>query len=371
VSADAGIRVVVPGGAYDVLVAPGLLDETGDIVRRRSRAQRCAVITDDVVGPMYADRTVASLQAAGVGTLVITVPAGEASKDWAHAGNVLEALSEAGLGRDSIVVALGGGVVGDLAGFCAATYLRGVPVAQLPTTLLAQTDSAVGGKTGVDLPRGKNLAGAFWQPFVVLSDTAVLESLPAKEWASGSAEVGKSAVLGSSEALAGLESDAAAVLAREPRAVERAVRMAATFKARVVSGDERESADRECLNYGHTLAHALERELGYGTITHGAAVAEGIRFAAHLAERVLGTDPAWTRRQECLLESLGLAPLPRVSDPERLVSAMRSDKKVRAGHLRFVLLTAPGAWQVEPVEDGVLLSALQEWCRRRDEGGPT
>ena len=226
---------------------------------------------------------------------MIEVPAGEATKDWEHAGRVLEALSEAGLGRDSLVVALGGGVVGDLAGFCAATYLRGVPVVQVPTTLLAQTDSAIGGKTGVDLPRGKNLAGAFWQPFLVASDTSVLGTLPEQEWASGLAEVAKSGALDSADSLAGLESDVADVLSREPGAVQRAVRMAASFKARVVSGDEREAADRECLNYGHTLAHALERELGYGTITHGAAVAEGMRFAARLAERVLGTDPAWTQ----------------------------------------------------------------------------
>lgn len=370
-SASTDIRVRVPGGSYDVLVGAGLLDRIGDMVRQRSRTERCALVTDEAVGPLYAARAVVSLRAAGIGAFVITVPAGEATKDWAHAGRVLEQLSEAGLGRDAVVVALGGGVVGDLAGFCAATYLRGVPFVQVPTTLLAQTDSAIGGKTGVDLPRGKNLAGAFWQPFLVASDTAVLATLPAREWASGLAEVAKSAVLDSADALVGLESDAADVRTRAADAVERAVRMAASFKARVVSGDEREAADRECLNYGHTLAHALEREFGYGTITHGAAVADGMRFAARLAERVLGTDPAWTKRQERLLGALGLPPAERACGAQQLLDAMRSDKKVRAGRVRFVLATAPGAWQVQPVDEGVLLSVLQDWCTPRDGGGPT
>jgi len=349
--------------SYRVIVERGALSRLGAEVRAVSPAVRCALITDTVVGPLLAASAVDSLIAAGIGPVVIGVPAGESSKSWETAGRLLEALSEAGLGRDSIVVALGGGVVGDLAGFVAATYLRGIPVVQVPTTLLAQSDSAIGGKTGVDLPRGKNLAGAFWQPALVISDPDVLATLPQREWLSGLAEVAKSAALDGGDVFAALEADAADLVAREAGATMRAVVMSAALKARVVSGDERESRERECLNYGHTLAHALERELGYGTVSHGAAVADGLRFAARLAVDVAGASGQWAARQEALLDALGLARISEPCEPAGLLAAMKSDKKSRDGVVRFVLSTAPGAWTVVPVEDAVVEAALTRWCR--------
>jgi 3-dehydroquinate synthase len=362
VSATERLSVAVPGGRYDVLIGRGLLASVGTEVRRRTAARTCAIVTDDVVGPLLAAGVEDSLRAAGFETLLTTVPAGERSKSWAEAGRLLEAFSESELGRDSIVVALGGGVVGDLAGFAAATYLRGVPVVQVPTTLLAQVDSAIGGKTGVDLPRGKNLAGAFWQPLLVLADVACLDTLSGRDWRSGLAEVAKSAVLAGEDAFAGLERDAAALTRREPDAVLHGVLMAAGLKCRVVSGDEREAADRESLNYGHTLAHALEREHGYGNMSHGAAVADGMRFAAQLAVPLAVGTRAWTQHQTGLLDALGLARSTRACDPLTLLAAMRSDKKARGGQVRFVLSSGPGTWTVQAVDEGVLGDELARWC---------
>jgi 3-dehydroquinate synthase len=356
------MSVAVPGGHYDVVVGRGLLDSLGAEVRECSLAKRCVVVSDEVVGPLLAERAEASLHASGIEPVSIWVPAGEASKSWEQAGRLLEAFSESELGRDSLVVALGGGVVGDLAGFAAATYLRGVPVVQVPTTLLAQTDSAIGGKTGVDLPRGKNLAGAFWQPLLVLSDVACLDTLPEREWHSGLAEVAKSAVLAGEDAVAMLEDDADALLARDESAVLSAVLMAAGLKGVVVSGDERETADREALNYGHTLGHALERELGYGNVSHGAAVADGMRFAARLAASLGVAAPAWAERQERLLDTLGLYRIPGECDPAALLAAMRSDKKTRAGRVRFVLSSGPGTWTVDAIDESALAPALALWC---------
>ena len=357
------IEVTVPGGSYDILIGHGALAHLGEEVRARTAAVRCALVTDTTVEGLFAERVMSSLSVAGFDPVLFTVPAGETSKSWDRAGRLLEGFSEAGLGRDSVVVALGGGVVGDLAGFAAATYLRGVPVVQVPTTLLAQSDSAIGGKTGIDLPRGKNLVGAFWQPILVLSDTSCLSVLPETEWRSGLAEVVKSAALFGEHAFTELWGNAEGLRTRDADAVQRAVVMAASLKARVVSGDEREAADRECLNYGHTLAHALERELGYGTITHGAAVADGMRFAARLAESVLGAPAEWERRQETLLDNLGLTRSVSACDAEGLLAAMKSDKKARDGQVRFVLLRAPGSWTVTPVDDAVLIDALEQWCR--------
>lgn len=362
------LTVDVPGRRYDVLIGRGLLDALGAKLAARTEARRCALVTDTVVGPLLAARAEASLCEAGFDPVTLSVPAGETSKSWRQAGDLLERMSEAGLGRDSLVIALGGGVVGDLAGFVASAYLRGVAVVQVPTTLLAQVDSSIGGKTGVDLPHGKNLAGAFWQPLLVVTDPDVLGTLPEVEWRSGLAEVAKSALLAGEETVGALEAEAAALLRREPKAVDAAVTMAAGLKARVVSGDEREAAGREALNYGHTFAHALERESGYGVVPHGAAVADGIRFAARLAERIGAASGDWARRQEHLLDALGLAPSGRACSPERLLDAMHADKKARAGRVRFVICSAPGKWSAVPIDDEVIARELAAWCERWSGG---
>ncbi len=349
-------------GSYDVLIGRGLLGTLGDTVAGVTTGRAVALITDSNVDGLYGDAAAASLEAAGARVERLVVPAGERSKSWDVAGETVAAMSARGIERDDVVVALGGGVVGDLAGFCAATYMRGIGIVQVPTTLLAQVDSSIGGKTGVDLPMGKNLAGAFWPPLAVVADTGCLSTLPDAEWRSGMAEVAKSSILDGEAAVAGLERDIDALAARKPAAVERAVLMAAGLKARVVSADERESAGREALNYGHTLGHAIERVAGYGAVPHGAAVAEGMRFAGHIAETLSLADPEWTLRQDGLLRRLGLPAAGCPYSPGDLLAAMRADKKVRAGAVRFILSREPGVWEALVVPDETLSSALDEWC---------
>jgi 3-dehydroquinate synthase len=365
------LQIRAGSGSYDVLVGRGLLGSVGSLARPLTQAKRCAIVTDDVVGELYGDALLGSLMDAGFDPTVCRFAAGESSKSWREAGVLLERLSGSGLGRDSVVFALGGGVVGDLGGFAAAVYLRGVPVVHVPTTLLAQVDSSIGGKTAVDLPMGKNLAGAFWAPLAVFADLDCLGSLPATEWASGMGEAAKSALLDGEGSVAALEADAAALAAREATAVDRTVLMAAGLKARVVSGDEREAGPREALNLGHTLGHAIERVAGYGTVAHGRAVAEGIRFAAMVAEDVLDVSPAYGQRQDRLLTAVGLPPGRRTYEPAALLQAMYADKKVRAGEVRMVLSKAPGSWEIRAVREDVLAHTLERWVYAPDTKGQT
>lgn len=360
-SGERPVRVEAPNGSYEVVIGRGLLERAGERLREQVDGRRAALITDEHVRALYGSVAVSTLEQAGFEVSVVTLLAGEGSKTWATAGRVLDELARSGLDRRDLVVALGGGVVGDLAGFCAATYMRGVRFAQLPTTLLAQVDSAIGGKTGVDLEAGKNLAGAFWQPVAVLEDVSVLATLPAEEWRNGLAEVAKTAVLSGEERLAWLEANASGLADPASPVVPRMVADAVAFKAAVVSADEREAGLRECLNYGHTLGHAIENALGYGTVPHGVAIAEGMRFAARLAEDVLGADAGWTGRQARLLDALGL-PRTRCRVKAAAVRrALSSDKKARGGEVRFVLTTGPGRWQALAVGEGTLEEHLRRW----------
>lgn len=368
VATEAAVTVTVrsTGGGYAAVVGRGLLGGLGERLRGvLPHVTRVAIVSDASVAPLYAPAAEASLRTAGLAVTLLTVPAGEGSKSWEQAGELLGAFAAEGLERTSAVVALGGGVVGDLAGFCAATYLRGLPVVQVPTTLLAHVDSSIGGKTGVDLPQGKNLVGAFWPPVLVLADTSTLGSLSEVEWRSGLAEVAKSAVLAGEREMVWLEEHAARLVRRDPEAVDLAVELCVAFKARVVSGDERESGDRECLNLGHTLGHAIEAVAGYGVVPHGLAVADGMRFAARLAERLGLADSAWTCRQEALLDSLSLVAGGAAFNREALDEKMRSDKKVRGGRVRFALALAPGICEVREIDDDVLAERLAAWTGSR------
>ncbi len=367
VVSDTRLRVKATAGEYEVIVGRGLLERSGEVLGPLLSGRRCALLTDDVVEPLYGAVVRESLEGTGLRCVTLTVPSGEASKTWEQAGRLLQAMSEAGLGRDSAVLALGGGVVGDLAGFVAAVYMRGVPVVQIPTTLLAQADSSIGGKTGVDLPMGKNLAGAFWAPAAVLADTGCIESLDDAEWRSGCAEVAKSAFVDGEDAVAGLERDASSLAGREAEAAQRAVTMAAGLKAAVVSSDERESGPRECLNLGHTLGHAIERVAGYGAVAHGVAVAEGLRFSAAVAEQVIGAPAAWSSRQAGVLDSLGLAAAERPWQTRDLLDAMYADKKVRGDEVRMVLSSGPGEWEAVGVRREVLAAGLDRWSQGADE----
>ena len=360
-------RVLLPSASYDVTISDGLIESVGERIAEVSASRRFAFVTDTTVDALFGEAVAGSITAAGCDVVRMSVEPGETSKSWEVAGALLERMSEAGLRRGDAVVALGGGVVGDLAGFCAAVYMRGIGVVHIPTTLLAQVDSSIGGKTGVDLPRGKNLAGAFHHPLAVLTDPSVLVGLPEREWLSGLAEVAKSAFLDSTASVEQLEADAEALVARDQAATHRAVVMAAGLKVRVVTADPLEGGIRESLNYGHTLGHAIEAVAGWGVVPHGRAVADGIRFAARLAQDALGADAAWTRRQEALLDALGLSSVGAacaVGESDALRRAMAADKKARSLGVRFALLTGPGVYEPLEADDAMLAEHLQRWCDR-------
>lgn len=367
-SAPVTLPVSTGSASYEVVVGEGLLDTSGMHVSRLSDARACALVTDENIRPLFGARVTGSLRDAGLEVTEVVVPAGERSKSWAAAGSLLERLARAGLERTDLVVALGGGVIGDLAGFCAAVYLRGVDYVQLPTTLLAQVDSSVGGKTGVDLEAGKNLAGAFKQPLVVLADTQTLGTLAPVEWQSGLAEVAKAAMLAGPEQLEWMTRHADSLVAREASAVREAVLRAVRHKIDVVSADEREAGVRESLNYGHTLGHAIEQVAGYGVVPHGIAVAEGMRFAARLASRLLGAPADSGEAQERMLDSLGIERPTYPGDVDALVRAMHADKKARSGTVRFALVPEPGTFVAVPVADEVLVGELRRWIDDSEEG---
>lgn len=358
------IIVNIPGETpYDVRVGGALLSGIGAYCRGVERIAACPqmlVISDANVASLYLSSVKNSLAAAGYAVSDISVPAGELSKSVAVAGEVWEAMAGLGLGRDCCVVALGGGVVGDLAGFAAATFMRGVPVVQVPTTLLSMVDSSVGGKTGINLAAGKNLVGAFLQPTYVCASIDTLSTLPEREWACGLGEVAKSAVIDGDDFFFWLCDHARAMAERDEPTVAEAIRRCIVFKAGVVAEDKTESRGvRECLNYGHTLAHAIESLAGYGLYSHGAAVAEGMRFAAVLGERVAGTSPEFAAAQADLLDQLGLPRLPWSAPADEIIAVMKRDKKVRGGELRFVLATDPGHWELASVDDDTVRSALE------------
>ncbi|HWP35805.1 MAG TPA: 3-dehydroquinate synthase [Thermodesulfobacteriota bacterium] len=368
IAADAAVepvRVEVPLGerGYPVLVGPGLLDRLGAWVRERlPKAVRAAVITNPRVRRLYGRRVEASLAAAGIEPVALTVPDGERHKTLAAAGRLYDRLAAARLDRASPVVALGGGVVGDLAGFVAATWLRGVPLVQVPTTLLAQVDAAIGGKTGVNHRRGKNLIGAFHQPVLVVSDVETLRTLPEREYRAGLAEVIKYGLIRDAALFAFLEREVERVLAREPAAVTYLVRRSSEIKAEVVAADEREGGLRAVLNFGHTLGHALEALTGYRKYLHGEAVAIGMVAAVRMSEGLLRDDPGARERVEGVLARYGLPTEPPRVRRARLAAALAGDKKARSGAgeptVTVVLLDRIGSARLEPVRLGTLLSRL-------------
>lgn len=369
------VIVNLPGGeGYPVRIGPGVMAALGRNLReteRLAQVRDLLVLTDENVAPLYLDRVLAVLSQAGFKAAHITVPAGESSKSIEVVAEIWSAMSQLGLGRDCAVVALGGGVVGDLAGFTAACYLRGVPVVQVPTTLLAMVDSSVGGKTGVNLPEGKNLVGAFLQPTFVCADTETLASLPSREWLCGCGEIAKSAVIDSDDFFFWLMEHARDLAGRSnEELIAEAIARCVVFKADIVAQDVEERAGvRECLNYGHTLGHAIELCTGFGTFSHGACVAEGMRFAAFASKAVFadegGAVSDFTQAQADLLDSLGLAPLDFEVLPEELLAAMKRDKKARGGTLRFVLASDVARWRVVSFDDDETVALLRQWAAQR------
>ena len=354
--------------AYDVRIGTGMLEGLGaHVAEYVPQATQAALVSDTNVAPLYGAAVRESLKSAGLSVVDITVPAGEQSKSIEVAGEIWQALAAKNLDRDCCIVALGGGVVGDLAGFIAATYLRGVSYIQVPTSLLAMVDSSVGGKTAVDLPAGKNLVGAFKQPAYVCADVDVLATLPEREWQCGFGEIAKSAAIDSDDFFFWLAEHAFALAAHDIDVVREAITRCVVFKAGVVAADETERAGvRECLNYGHTLGHAIEKLAGFGTFSHGTAVAEGMRFAARLAVSEIGASLDFVQAQDDLLDSLGLDSLDFAAEPADVLEAMRSDKKARAGQLRFVLLNDVGDWQIAAIPDETALEHLDAWARSKE-----
>ncbi len=325
--------------SYPILIGAGLLQDTA-LLAGQLHARELLIVTDDNVGPLYLERLAAALQGFRVGKLVL--PAGEEHKTLATLARVLDALVDGRFNRDCAVVALGGGVIGDIAGFAAACYQRGVDFVQLPTTLLAQVDSSVGGKTGVNHPGGKNLIGAFHQPVAVIADTATLETLPERELKAGLAEVIKYGLIRDAGFLAWLEEHLEGLLARDPAALTTAIRRSCSCKAEIVARDEREQGERALLNFGHTFGHAIEAGAGYGAWLHGEAVAAGMMLATEMSQRLGWLGPGDVARVRRLLERAGLRTEPPRFGGGKAMELMRMDKKVAAGRVRLVLLKALG-----------------------------
>ncbi|MCP9825889.1 3-dehydroquinate synthase [Synechococcus sp. EJ6-Ellesmere] len=344
------IEVALSSQPYSVLIGKGSLDQLGPLIRSSgvAAATKVLVVTNPVVEGFYGQRALESLRRAELEPSLLVLDAGEDQKTPASVALIHDAAQARRLERSSLIVALGGGVVGDMAGFAAATWLRGIAVVQVPTTLLAMVDASIGGKTGVNHPGGKNLIGAFHQPRLVLIDPSTLVTLPEREFRAGMAEVIKYGVIGDPQLFSELEAagDLSSLEAVGDSLLQRLLERSAAAKARVVAADEREGGLRAILNYGHTLGHVVETLCGYGTYLHGEAVALGMVAAGELAVAMGLWSPAEQQRQCALIAKAGLPLQLPPLDPEAVLLTLQSDKKVRSGQVRFVLPNAIGEVQI-------------------------
>ena len=337
--------------SYPILIGEQLLSRA-DLVLPHLAQKQAAIVTNTTVAPLYLDSLRNALEGGGVKTVPVVLPDGEAYKNGETLNRIYDALLTHRCERKTTLIALGGGVIGDLAGFAAATYLRGVPFIQVPTTLLAQVDSSVGGKTGINHPLGKNMIGAFYQPRLVLADTATLNTLPERELSAGLAEVIKYGLIGDLPFFEWLEQNMAKLRARDPAALAYAIRRSCEDKARVVAADEKEGGIRALLNLGHTFGHAIEAGMGYGSWLHGEAVAAGTALAADLSRRLGWLSEADVARTRKLFEQAGLPVVAPNLGADKYLDLMGLDKKVEGGKIRFVLLRAIG--------DGVVTAEVPE-----------
>ncbi|MBS0545416.1 MAG: 3-dehydroquinate synthase [Proteobacteria bacterium] len=335
------LNVALGDRAYPIHIGPGLLTRA-DLLLPALKTPRAIIVTNDRVGPLYLEALRNALQGAGVSVSSVELPDGEAHKDWETLNLIFDALLEGRCERSTTLIALGGGVVGDMGGFAAATYQRGMPFIQVPTTLLSQVDSSVGGKTAINHPLGKNMIGAFYQPKLVLADTATLDTLPARELAAGVAEVIKYGLIRDPEFFVWLEANVERVMARDPEVLAFAIERSCRNKADVVAADETEQGERALLNLGHTFGHAIETGMGYGEWLHGEAVAAGTMMAAELSCRLGWLGEADVARIGALFERAALPVWGPVLGVDRYLDLMSHDKKVEAGRLRLVLLQSIG-----------------------------
>jgi shikimate kinase/3-dehydroquinate synthase len=343
--------------SYPILIGEALLEDSGKL-GELTPGRRVAIVTNTVVAPLYLERLTKSLEAAGKQVLSIVLPDGEEEKNWASLMRVFDVLLQEKCDRKTTLVALGGGVIGDLTGYAAASYMRGVPFVQVPTTLLAQVDSSVGGKTGINHPLGKNMIGAFYQPQAVIADTTTLNSLPDRELSAGLAEVIKHGAIIDAAFFDWIEANIGKLIARDPEALAYAVKRSCEIKADVVRQDEKEGGLRAILNFGHTFGHAIEAGLGYGHWLHGEAVGCGMVLAADLSYRLGYIDETMKNRIRVLVEAAGLPVVAPDLGAERWLELMQVDKKNEGGQIRFILLKPLGTAVITAVSDQALRATL-------------
>jgi 3-dehydroquinate synthase len=357
------VQVNTPGGSYGIHIASGLLaDPTAWL--GLPRAAHAVVVSNATVAALHGSALTQALQPHYARVSELLLPEGEAHKTWQTLNLIFDHLLGHGCDRHTVLFALGGGVVGDMTGFAAATYMRGVPFVQVPTTLLAQVDSSVGGKTAVNHPLGKNMIGAFYQPERVICDLSTLTTLPARELAAGLAEVIKYGPIADMAFFDWIEAQLPALLAADPHALLHAVQRSCEIKAWVVGKDERESGLRAILNFGHTFGHAIEAGVGYGQWLHGEAVGCGMVLAAALSAELGLVNGAFVRRLTALIESAGLPVVAPWMPPERWLELMRVDKKAAGGQIRFVLIDSPGRAVVRAAPDEQVLRVITQHSAR-------
>lgn len=364
--AKAQVDISLAERSYSIVIGSGLLGDLSSYDQLPS-ASTALIVSNTTVAPLYAELLQAALQTRYSKVLLVTLPDGEVHKDWQTLQLIFDALLENGCDRKTVMFALGGGVVGDMTGFAAASYMRGVPFVQVPTTLLAQVDSSVGGKTAINHPLGKNMIGAFYQPQLVLCDLDVLQTLPPRELSAGLAEVIKYGPIADLAFLDWIEVNLDALMARDPAALAYAIQRSCEIKAWVVGQDERELGLRAILNFGHTFGHAIESGLGYGAWLHGEGVGCGMVMAAHLSQRLGLVDAAFVERLVRLIARAGLPVKgPTLSDTDnagRYLDLMRIDKKSEAGEIRFVLIEGPGSALVRSAPDALVREVIDFCCR--------
>jgi len=356
------VRIALGERSYDIRIGAGLLGEPSTW-NGLPAAAAALVVTNTTVAPLYAARLRAALAPHYRSVFEVVLPDGEDHKDWSTLNRIFDALLSNGCDRKTVLFALGGGVVGDMTGFAAASYMRGVPFVQVPTTLLAQVDSSVGGKTAINHPLGKNMIGAFYQPVRVVCDLDTLDTLPARELSAGLAEVIKYGPIADMAFLEWIEGNIDALMRRDREALAHAVRRSCEIKAEVVGQDERESGLRAILNFGHTFGHAIEAGLGYGEWLHGEAVGCGMVMALQLSQRLGLVDKAFVRRVTSLIARAGLPTVGPALGADRYLALMRGDKKAEAGEMRFVVIARPGQAEVRGAPDALVRQVLAACTR--------
>ena len=359
------VRIELADRSYDILIGADLLGSAHSYAGL-PRASTALIVSNTEVAPLYAARLQAALASAYAKVLLVTLPDGEAHKDWSTLQLIFDALLQNSCDRKTVLFALGGGVVGDMAGFAAASYMRGVPFVQIPTTLLAQVDSSVGGKTAINHPLGKNMIGAFYQPQRVICDLDLLKTLPARELSAGLAEVIKYGPIADMAFLDWIEANIDALMAQDPAALAHAVKRSCEIKAWVVGQDEREAGLRAILNFGHTFGHAIEAGLGFGVWLHGEAVGCGMVMAAELSQRLGKVDAAFVARLRALIARAGLPVRGPVIDAAdnagHYIEHMRLDKKAIGGDIQFVVIDGPGKASVCGAPDAMVREVINACC---------